>query len=42
MSLRKVSTTISQKGGQGNLRRNCKTKYVSKKCSCKSSGLLYI
>lgn len=40
VSLRKASTAISRTGGQGYLRCNCETKCVSKKCSCKSAGLL--
>jgi len=40
LSLRKASTTVSHTGGQGYLINNCKSKNVSKKCSCRSSGLL--
>jgi len=40
VSSKKASTSISQTGGQGYLRCNCKAKCVSEKCSCRSSGIL--
>jgi len=39
VSLQKVFTLISQTGGQGYLRCNCKAKCISKKCSCRSSDI---